>query len=105
MYVLTYRIDFGHRGDDSIAEVVGVRTGEPNAAHAVDGTKRAQPLREIILSVVICIHRLSQQYDFGHAFGDDSAHLSHDVGQSTAALGPSRRRNDAIRALVIAAPL
>ena len=75
MHVLAHRVGLGHRRDDAIAEVVRVRTREAQATHAVDAADRAQQIGEIVLAVVVRVHRLAEQYDFAHALGDDGLRL------------------------------
>ena len=52
-------------------EVVRVRAREAQPSNAVDAADRAKQIGEIELAVVIRVHRLAEQHDFGHSLGDD----------------------------------
>jgi len=58
VHVLAHRADFGHRRDDAVAEVVGMRAGEAHAAQTVHRAHRAQQVGEVVLAVVVAIDRL-----------------------------------------------
>ena len=40
---------------------------------------RAKQVREVVLSVVVRVHRLPEQHDFTHALGDDGFRFANDV--------------------------
>src|SRR5215510_2079546 len=82
-----------------------MRAREPKAAHAVDATDRPQEISKPEFTIVIRVHRLPEENDFGHPLGDNSLDFANDVGEASAALWSARGRNDAVGALVIASAL
>ena len=73
-----------------------------DARHGADGP---QEVREVVLAVVVRVHRLSEQHHLAHPVRDDVAHFANDFAHATAALRPARVRHDAVRAAVVAAAL
>ena len=105
MHVFAHRRHLGQRAHDPIAEIIGVRTREAHAADARNRAHGAQEIGEIVLAVVVGVHRLPEQHDLTHAIGDHVADLANHVGQTPAAFRAARVRYDAVGAAVIAATL
>src|SRR4051794_21422883 len=82
-----------------------MRTGESQAADAGHRTNGAQELREIVRTVIVGIHRLTEQHDLAHAFGHHALHFTHDIRESAASFRAARERHDAISAAIVAAAL
>src|SRR5205823_7789754 len=87
------------------AEIVGMRAREAEAPHTGDGPDRAQQIREIMVAVVVRVHRLAEEHDLRHPLGDDRGDLAYDVVQAAAPFRTTRRRHDTVRAPVVAATL
>ena len=71
-----------------------------------DRADRAEQVGEIVRAVVVRVDGLPEQDDLGQPLGRrPRCDLAHDVGERAAALGPARRRHDAVRAAIVAAAL
>ena len=105
VHVLADGGHFGERRDDALAEVIRVRAGEPHTPNARHGADASQQVGEVVPPVVVRVHRLAQQHDLAHSFGDDGLGLTHHVLEPPAALRPACGGNDAVGAAIVAATL
>ncbi len=103
--MLAHRVDLGHRRDDPRREVGRVRTGEAEPPDAIHRPHAPKQVGEVVRAVVIAVDGLAQQRHLGRAILRELPYLRHHVIQLAAPLRAARVRNDAERALVIAAAL
>src|SRR5678816_4527720 len=99
MHMLAHCVDFSHRFDDAIGEVIGIRAREANATYAIHSSHGAKQIGKVELTVVIRIDGLAEQHDLRHASRDGRFDFTNDVEQLTASLRAARGRDDAIRAV------
>ena len=103
--MLAHLRDFGHRRDDAIAEIVGVRARVPHATNAVHRGDGAQQVGKVVRAVIVRIDRLPQQDDFAESLSHHIVRLTHDVVELATAFSATGIRHDAVRASIVAAAL
>src|SRR6266581_1364995 len=94
-----------HRSDDALAEVIGVRASEAQALDAAHASNGTQQIGEIVLAVEVRIDRLPQKHHFRNSVRNYRFCFTNHLRKLTAPFRAAGRRNDAIRALVVAAAL
>ena len=105
VHVLADGRHLGHRLNDAVAEVVGVRARVAHAADARHRPHSAEKVGEVVRAVGVGVDRLPEQHDLAHPRVDDLARLAHHFVEPAAALGAARRGDDAVGAPVVAAAL
>ena len=108
MDVLADRVALGHRGDHGVAEVLRVRAREADPLDALDGVAGAQQLAELGVDAGAQVAAprvdvLAEQRDLLDAVGGEAGHLGDDLPGPAALLAAPDRRDDAVRALGVAA--
>ena len=98
----------GHRGDHRLAEVLRVRAREADPLDAVDGVAGAQQLAELRLHVgkqvaAPRVDVLAEQRQLLDAAVGEPLHLGEDLAGPPALLAAAHGRDDAVRALRVAA--
>ena len=106
--VLADRAAVGHGRDHGVAEVLRVRAREADALDALDRVAGAQQLAELGLEpgaqvAAPGVHVLAEQRDLLDAVGGEARHLGHDLAGPAALLATADGRDDAVRALGVAA--
>jgi hypothetical protein len=106
--VLADRAALGHRCDHRIAEVLRMRAREADPLDPLDGVAGAQQLAELRVEVgaqvaAPGVHVLTEQRDLLHTVGGEPGHLRHDLSGPAALLAAADCRDDAVRALGVAA--
>ena len=105
MYMFAHLSDVGHRGNNTVTEVVGMRACVAHATHPVNGRDGAQQIGKIVRAVGVRVHRLSEEHDFGEPLRDNLSCFPDDILQLATALFAARVRDDAIGAPIVAAAL
>ena len=104
MRVLAHRAALRHRLDHRPPEVLGVRRREADALDAVDGVARPQQRAELGAELAAPgVDVLAEQRDLAHALRREPFHLGEDLARPPRHLAPANRRDDAVRALRVAA--
>ena len=108
MDVLADGVALGHRRDHRVAEVLRVRAREADPLDPLDGVAGAQQLAELGVEVgaqvaAPRVHVLAEQRDLLDAVGGEARHLGDDLAGPAALLAAPDRRDDAVRALRVAA--
>ena len=96
----------GHRVDDVVGEVPGMRGGESDAFQALDLTAAAQEFAErttVPELRPVGVHVLAEQGDLEHPVGDQRTDLAQDVAWAAVLLLAAQARHDAEGAGVVAA--
>ena len=106
--VLADGVALGHGGDHGIAEVLRVRAREADPLDPLDRVAGAQELAELGLELGTQVaspgvHVLAEQRHLPHAVGGEPRHLGDDLARPPALLPAAHGRDDAVRALRVAA--
>ena len=106
--VLAHGVAFDHGGDDGVAEVLRVRAREADPVDPVDRVAGAQELAELGLELGTQVaspgvHVLPEQRHLPHTVGREPGDLGDDLARPTALLPAANGRDDAVRALRVAA--
>ena len=106
--VLADGVALGHRRDHGLAEVLRVRAREADPLDPVDRVAGAQQLAELGLELGAQVAAprvdvLAEQRDLLDAVGGEPRHLGDDLAGPAALLAAADGRDDAVRALGVAA--
>src|SRR6185503_21323022 len=105
MDVLAERFDLSHCANDAIAEVVRMRAGEAESAYSGYTADSAQQISEVVSAVEVGVHRLTQQHNLRYTGIHHGLGFPHHLCQLATSLRATRRRDDAVSALVVAPTL
>ena len=105
MRVLADRFALGHRPDHGRAEILRVRAGEANATDALDRSQARRSSAKSLLRTIapVGVDVLAEQRDLAHAVAGQARHLGDDLARTAALLAAAHGRDDAVRALRVAA--
>ena len=108
MRVLAHRAALGHRGDDGRAKVLRMRAREANPLDSVNGVAGAQKLAKLDARLerqvaAVRVHVLAEQGDLANPLARQALDLRDNLARPAALLSPSDGRDDAVRALRVAA--
>src|ERR1051326_4152149 len=93
-----------HRLDHTVGHVERMRADEPYALDAVHTGHRRQQISESISFIPVGIYRLPQQCDFPCALRNTIADFTEYLIERMVDLTAAHKRNDAIRAGIVASP-
>ena len=108
MNVLADGVALDHRGDHGVAEILRVRAREADPVDPVDRVACAQELAELGLELgpkvaAPGVDVLSEQRHLPHPVGREAGDLGDDLARAPALLPAADGRDDAVRALRVAA--
>ena len=106
--MLAHCVAFDHGGDDGVAEVLRVRAREADPVDPVHRVAGAQELAELGLELGTQVappgvHVLPEQRHLSHTVGREAGDLGDDLARPAALLPAANGRDDAVRALRVAA--
>src|SRR5262249_13018357 len=106
--VLADRVAFSHRLDHRAPEVLRVRTREADPLDSLDRVAGPQQLAEVRTDVgqqvaAVRVDVLAEQGDLADAVAREALDLGEDIARPPALLAPADGRDDAVRALRVAA--
>src|SRR3982750_2936833 len=105
MHVLAAGLRLGDRTYHRLAEIIRMRTGEPQPPHPLHRSHRSQQVGEVVAAIEVRVDGLTEEHDLRYAGRDRCLRFANYFGELPAALGTAGGRNDAVGASVVAAAL